>query len=1056
MRREAILLMLLVSVIGLCANVNGDSALAGVFTPRAGTVPLPPVLIYPADGESVLNGELLSWQLAPGSADALGCDIYIDEVLVSECQTNYSYRLSGLAAGTHTWHVIARDQAGFSPPSEMRSFVIESGVEIGDGDQNYHLPINPRFNYNYTQSIFLQSEIDLGNSGGQSAPCLIESIAFYWNGAGGGDNSCGWNIYMGHTDRTSFAGNTDWLPVGELMQVFAGYLNIPAVAGWIEIELDTPFMYDNAGNLVIAVQERSNRNDPGDRYFHSTCTPDQYRSIISYDHVYPEPDNPPFGVLKTAFPNIQIRFGSLPSTPILSITPQSMDFGPVFHEEATTRLLMVSNAGTGTVNLAATDVSITGPNASEFSLDTSSLPVSLEAGQRSFIPITVTGLSEGEISASLRIFYEGQNHEIALNAEALPPESFTIGSGVMAHRYPFGSQYGNECTAALYTAEQIGCAGVLDMIAWNCARPSNNIIPYKIWAKNTSAAALSEIPWGTFVYDMTLVKEGVFTPESTGWHTFELDTGFTYEGENLIIAVQTSCSGSNLGGVQQFWFNNVSAPRVVFWDGYYISGHLTDALPNILMHLNRGMTNDLEAISLSGNLTPTVGSASNYIVRLRNNGNSDQSNYQVKLMSADNVELATIAGPPIHSGRTIDVVVSWTPTAADATTIYAKVELADDEIPSNDRTLSIGLVVNPAEVFTFTVGSGDQLARIPIDMYERKNVFQTLYYPDELAGYTGEISGVSFYTRFYYSEPDSEIRIWLGETMQDNLDDGFVPTSQLTRVFTGQVSFPNGEAILTIPFDQPYQYQGGNLVMMVYKYATTYGGYSSYFKCQTSGSNRSRKYIAASPHEHWDFDALPAGTLSGQFPKTTLMLNPAQVGYVTGTVMDSSGYPLSGVTLTNGEVSTNTNSGGIYILNLPAGSHTLTISAAGYHSQTVENVVIGLGQQIRLNFILADTPNDDPQAPALTTALKGNYPNPFNPETTISYSVAQPGRVKLQIFNIKGQLVRTLVDEEHATGHYRRIFDARDNRGRSISSGVYLIRMDAPGYRKTSKMMLMQ
>lgn len=132
---------------------------------------------------------------------------------------------------------------------------------------------------------------------------------------------------MGHTDRTSFAGNTDWLPVGELMQVFAGYLNIPAVAGWIEIELDTPFMYDNAGNLVIAVQERSNRNDPGDRYFHSTCTPDQYRSIISYDHVYPEPDNPPFGVLKTAFPNIQIRFGSLPSTPILSITPQSMDFG---------------------------------------------------------------------------------------------------------------------------------------------------------------------------------------------------------------------------------------------------------------------------------------------------------------------------------------------------------------------------------------------------------------------------------------------------------------------------------------------------------------------------------------------------------------------------------------------------------------------------------------------------------------------------------------------------------------------------------------------------------
>jgi len=49
-----------------------------------------------------------------------------------------------------------------------------------------------------------------------------------------------------------------------------------------------------------------------------------------------------------------------------------------------------------------------------------------------------------------------------------------------------------------------------------------------------------------------------------------------------------------------------------------------------------------------------------------------------------------------------------------------------------------------------------------------------------------------------------------------------------------------------------------------------------------------------------------------------------------------------------------------------------------------------------------------------------------------------------------------LVDENHAAGHYKQVFDARDNRGRSLSSGVYLIRMIAPGYQKVSKMMLMQ
>jgi hypothetical protein len=48
------------------------------------------------------------------------------------------------------------------------------------------------------------------------------------------------------------------------------------------------------------------------------------------------------------------------------------------------------------------------------------------------------------------------------------------------------------------------------------------------------------------------------------------------------------------------------------------------------------------------------------------------------------------------------------------------------------------------------------------------------------------------------------------------------------------------------------------------------------------------------------------------------------------------------------------------------------------------------------------------------------------------------------------------VDEEQTTGHYKLIFDARDDRGRSIASGVYMLRMKAPGYKKTTKMILMQ
>ncbi|HPV15390.1 MAG TPA: T9SS type A sorting domain-containing protein, partial [Candidatus Cloacimonadota bacterium] len=128
----------------------------------------------------------------------------------------------------------------------------------------------------------------------------------------------------------------------------------------------------------------------------------------------------------------------------------------------------------------------------------------------------------------------------------------------------------------------------------------------------------------------------------------------------------------------------------------------------------------------------------------------------------------------------------------------------------------------------------------------------------------------------------------------------------------------------------------------------------------------------------------------------------------------------------------------------------------GYDSLTVDDVVVNHNLATTVNFILKETSNEDDYLPVFATALNGNYPNPFNPETTISYSLKETGRVKLEVYNIKGQLVKTLVDEEQTTGHYKLVFNAKDNKGRAIASGVYMLKMVAPGYRKTIKMILMQ
>ncbi|MBP8704499.1 MAG: T9SS type A sorting domain-containing protein [Candidatus Cloacimonas sp.] len=97
--------------------------------------------------------------------------------------------------------------------------------------------------------------------------------------------------------------------------------------------------------------------------------------------------------------------------------------------------------------------------------------------------------------------------------------------------------------------------------------------------------------------------------------------------------------------------------------------------------------------------------------------------------------------------------------------------------------------------------------------------------------------------------------------------------------------------------------------------------------------------------------------------------------------------------------------------------------------------------------------NDDPVA-VLVTSLKGCYPNPFNPTTTISFSIKEKAPVELVIYNILGQKVRTLVNQPLEPGEHSIVWNGTDNKGRSVASGIYFYRMKAGNYSETKKMVL--
>jgi len=92
----------------------------------------------------------------------------------------------------------------------------------------------------------------------------------------------------------------------------------------------------------------------------------------------------------------------------------------------------------------------------------------------------------------------------------------------------------------------------------------------------------------------------------------------------------------------------------------------------------------------------------------------------------------------------------------------------------------------------------------------------------------------------------------------------------------------------------------------------------------------------------------------------------------------------------------------------------------------------------------------------VVTALNANFPNPFNPETTISYSVKEALPVSIEIYNVKGQLVKTLINETKAAGTHTVVWNGSDNNNRPVSSGVYYYKMNAGKYSSTKKMILMK
>ncbi|NLA45629.1 MAG: PEGA domain-containing protein, partial [Candidatus Cloacimonetes bacterium] len=376
-----------------------------------------------------------------------------------------------------------------------------------------------------------------------------------------------------------------------------------------------------------------------------------------------------------------------------------------------------------------------------------------------------------------------------------------------------------------------------------------------------------------------------------------------------------------------------------------------------IFYTGQAIVNDLGCLTISGNTTPSVGDATPYTITVKNNGTAVQSNYTVKLMKEGGVLLGSVPGVTINSLQTLDFTINWTPSETGATYIYGEVEMTGDEIATNNQTPHLNVNVQSAGTVAITVGTGNSSGRMPMDFFYYNSLFETIYLSSEL-NIGGLLTDIQFYNNFSSNLPNKPTNIWVGETTQTDLSAGWIPSTQLTQVFSGNVNYPSGQNDILIHLTTPYAYGGGNLVVMVERPMDT-SWYSSadVFRTQTGTvSNRTRN--AYSDSVDYDPANPPTATPTAMFPMATFMFITDGLGAINGTVYGPGNVPLAGATVTvvGTPLSYTTGADGTFLFPYVAeGEHQVTATKHGYNEVT-NTVTVVEDQTVTTNFTLTPLP----------------------------------------------------------------------------------------------------
>lgn len=453
----------------------------------------------------------------------------------------------------------------------------EVDVVIGTNTTTFtYLPSNSFYNYSLTEQIYTPEEVGAAGS--------ITSVSFYNAGT---TKTRSYDVYMTHTDKTSFLSETDWINAQPSELVYSSVVEMTANQ-WTTLEFDTPFEYDGTSNVVLIMVDRTGSYSSG-----MACRVTSTANVMS---MYSYRDSGSYNPM-----NATNERGTLQSDRNNVIFHRIINTCDTTSGVRVENLAVSSNLRVATVTWDAPvgpeAAGLTGYNV-EYKLADASDWIVVETNTPSTSAL-ISGLYyepvyEVRVSPVGVEEYSFATTQFQLECpnmvQSALPEDVLIGTSNFSSNYalPLNNYYNYSYTQQIYTAEELGLPGTITSISYNYDYSLSNSSKsdVKIYMAHTPRGSFSSASDFIPVTQLTLVYSGDMIC-SYGMNTFTLDVPFVYNGiDNLVVAVYDN-SGSYNGSSYTFKCTQESENRSVrfYTDGSSINMNSPISVSNAVSNL---------------------------------------------------------------------------------------------------------------------------------------------------------------------------------------------------------------------------------------------------------------------------------------------------------------------------------------------------------------------------------------------------------------------------------------------------------------------------------------